>query len=128
MNEMTSRRFWAKVLTGDGCWEWSGATRNGYGVLQVGTHARPRVEYAHRLAWGAAHGEIADGAYVLHHCDNKLCVRAEHLFIGDHKENMRDGRSKGRWPSGEKWHQIVRGDGWKQTTFKPGHQPWNKGR
>lgn len=41
-------------------------------------------------------GPIRDGLYVLHKCDNRLCVRVDHLFLGTQKENLADMRSKGR--------------------------------
>jgi DNA invertase Pin-like site-specific DNA recombinase len=34
--------------------------------------------------------------WVLHHCDNRLCVRPEHLHLGDNAENMREMASRGR--------------------------------
>ena len=28
-------RFWAKVERGEGCWEWRGFVRYGYGLIKV---------------------------------------------------------------------------------------------
>jgi hypothetical protein len=33
--------------------------------------------------------------YVCHHCDNKLCVRIDHLFIDTAKDNVQDHIDKG---------------------------------
>ena len=34
--------------------------------------------------------------HVLHHCDNPLCVRFPHLFLGTDKDNHQDRAKKGR--------------------------------
>jgi hypothetical protein len=58
---------------------------------------RDRVLYpAHRLAWIDAYGSIPAGLYVCHHCDRKLCVRPDHLFLGTAQDNSRDMIAKGR--------------------------------
>ncbi|MGH9388833.1 MAG: HNH endonuclease [Vicinamibacteria bacterium] len=38
------------------------------------------------------------GLDVLHSCDNPLCVRPDHLFIGTASDNMMDCLRKGRHP------------------------------
>ncbi|MBV9332359.1 MAG: HNH endonuclease, partial [Alphaproteobacteria bacterium] len=47
-------------------------------------------------AWSAYHGEVPEGLYVCHSCDNPSCVAIEHLFLGTPGENYRDMRRKGR--------------------------------
>jgi hypothetical protein len=32
----------------------------------------------------------------LHTCDNKMCVNPDHLYAGDHSQNMRDAYARGR--------------------------------
>lgn len=85
-------KFWARVRKGDGCWEWTKSTHLGYGRIVY--HAQDLE--AHRVSWILAHGPIPDGLWVLHHCDNRLCVRPDHLFLGDIIENTRDRDRKGR--------------------------------
>jgi hypothetical protein len=39
---------------------------------------------------------------VLHRCDNRVCVRPDHLFLGTNGENNRDAVKKGRSARGER--------------------------
>ena len=90
--ERTSRRV------GE-CIEWTGAlTSTGYGHVRLGTRATVRDWKAHRLAWLAGSGqwEIPSGQFVCHHCDNRKCVRFEHLFLGAAADNTHDMMRKGR--------------------------------
>lgn len=100
-------RFWPKVDKNgpNGCWIWTAATDgNGYGNLGRG-RGGDGCEKAHRVSYMLANGSIPDGMFVLHRCDNKLCVNPDHLFHGTHLDNMRDmtekGRGRGNFHSGE---------------------------
>jgi hypothetical protein len=77
-----------------GCWVWTGAlTKNSH--RPVVRHER-RTQYASRVFYRHFVGPIGDGLYVLHKCDNGLCVNPGHLFTGTQSDNMKDCSAKGR--------------------------------
>jgi hypothetical protein len=51
---------------------------------------------AHREAYRLTYGEIPAGLLICHHCDNRACVRPDHLFLGTYKDNAQDMVRKGR--------------------------------
>lgn len=84
--------FWSRVKKGEGCWEWQGGTSDrGYGRIKV----NGKMRRAHRVAWALTHGRDPT-KMVLHTCDNPSCVRPDHLYEGNHAENMRDRAVRGR--------------------------------
>lgn len=81
-----------KVDSVTGCHVWQGSTVAGYGHLYVDG----KLKLAHRVSWELAKGEIPEGLFVLHKCDNPPCINPEHLFAGTHEDNMKDMDAKGR--------------------------------
>jgi hypothetical protein len=95
MDDSTLKRFMDKVKTVGECWQWTGANtrkKNGYGVIRIGT----TKILTHRLSWLHHKGEIPDSSLVLHQCDNSLCVRPDHLFLGTQQDNVTDMMNKNR--------------------------------
>jgi HNH endonuclease len=75
------------------CILWTGTKNNkGYGRL---TYEKKQIS-VHRVAYELANGPIANGLFVLHSCDNPLCVNPEHLSLGNQTENMRQASERGR--------------------------------
>lgn len=102
MGKSTQERFLEKVLANSdtGCWEWRGArSRKGYGAFwhkEIG-----KVVRSHRYAYMTLVGEIPDGMFVMHLCNNTACCNPQHLRVGSPVENMQhrhaSGHGKSRW-------------------------------
>lgn len=92
-------RFWTHVAKSSGCWNWrSSLTSSGYGQFQW----RGRCRAAHRVSWEFFRGPIPEGLWVLHKCDNRLCVNPDHLYLGTVIENNADIMARGRHRSNPK--------------------------
>ena len=77
------------------CWIWTGATTNGYGVVQKGRRGEGVVR-VHRVVFEMFVGPIPDGLDVMHSCHNRLCANPVHLSVGTRKENMAQSQRDGR--------------------------------
>jgi hypothetical protein len=102
--------FWADVRLSDHCWEWVGPIgAGGYGAFGAADRAG-LPQRAHRASWIIHFGPIPDGLNVLHHCDNRPCVRPSHLFLGTQADNIHDMIAKGRHAWAPEWmtkHQSI---------------------
>ena len=95
--------FWAKVQKTKTCWLWSASQfgHSGYGSFSVKVDGRTRSVRVHRHSWELANGPVPEGQHVLHRCDTPLCVRPDHLFLGDALANAQDKVAKGRLRRGD---------------------------
>lgn len=90
-------RFHQKYEKTNSCWVWTAGTRpNSKGAL-YGRHWTDDGKSigAHRFSYLIHYGDPGE-MFVCHSCDNPLCVNPDHLFLGSHKDNMRDMVNKGR--------------------------------
>jgi hypothetical protein len=80
------------------CEQWRGKTNKfGRGVATY----QGQEWYVYRLSYLLRVGPIPAGLWVLHDCDNPLCVRPDHLFLGRQRHNQQDMIAKGR----QRWNQ-----------------------
>ena len=87
-------RFWDKVNILDDfkCWEWKASVdTQGYGRFWL----NKEMKKAHRISFLIKNYDPKE-KYVLHSCDNKICVNPNHLFLGNHLDNMKDRQNKNR--------------------------------
>jgi len=77
-------RFEKYVKKTRGCWLWTGAQRDGYGLFKLDG----RSLSAHRVSYVLENLTIPEGAILHHKCSNRLCVRPAHLQCIDQKSNL----------------------------------------
>lgn len=96
-----------------GCWNWMGGIRScGYGGIKIAN----KTYLTHRISYQVHIGDIADGMFVCHKCDNPRCINPDHLFLGTPRDNVVDAICKGRIAP------IVSTKG----RFKPGRRAHNR--
>lgn len=90
-----AERFWEKVRIGDGCWIWAGAQSAGYGNIRVLWSGVWKTTKATRVMWFLTHGEWPT-QFMLHSCDNPICVNPDHLSEGTGSDNKQQEITRGR--------------------------------
>lgn len=72
----------------NGCWLWTRAKVNGYGVMWISTKPT-RHSLTHRLAYEHWVGPIPTGKEIDHLCRTRACANPAHLEPVSHLENVR---------------------------------------
>ena len=83
------------------CWLWKGKEFTwGHGRARIEIRGQRITVY--RAAYEYFIGPIPAGLGVLHHCDEPLCIRPDHLFLGTNADNYHDSQRKNRHCAGER--------------------------
>jgi hypothetical protein len=89
MHERALERFLQKVsIHPNGCWLWTGSTRNGYGQVRIDKV----LHYSHRILW--EHVYDKQPVELDHLCRTPRCVNPEHLEDVTHRTNVLRGRGQ----------------------------------
>lgn len=98
--EYTAKLLKSIVKLPSGCWRCRAGHDVGYGYTRLlvdrGSNGVSRF-YAHRLSYEHFVGEVPDGMFILHRCDNRSCCNPKHLFLGTKADNTMDMVSKSRY-------------------------------
>jgi HNH endonuclease len=83
------------VIKSEGCWDWIRKNKTDRYIRMHFARLEPRISI-HVYSWKINFGEIPEGMYVLHKCDNPRCSNPQHLFLGTAKDNAIDCKNKKR--------------------------------
>jgi hypothetical protein len=79
----------------NGCWNCTSHKPNGGGYPR-GSASNYKNILINRIMYEREYGKIQGGLFVLHKCDNRMCINPEHLFLGTNLDNIHDMYNKGR--------------------------------
>jgi len=93
-DEMDRFKWYIETNEKTGCWNWTrGKDGGGYGVFFSCKYGR---EKTHRISYMENFGDVPEGMFVCHTCDNPSCCNPEHLFLGSNQDNIDDKVRKNR--------------------------------
>lgn len=86
-------RVYSNVVSDGECWTFTGCKDDcGYGRI----NKDGRLVRLHRAVYEHHHGLISERLVVRHKCDNRACLRIDHLEIGTQADNIADMDKRGR--------------------------------
>jgi hypothetical protein len=91
LRQVFAERLFDKVSVGGGreCWEFTGSWRSRFGYGRIRDESGACVQ-AHKAMYELMVGEVPDGMWLLHECDNPLCCNPAHMHPGTAGENRWD--------------------------------------
>ena len=99
--------FWSNIQKSidTECWIYTKCiSTTGYGRIQINR----KFVFAHRFSYQLHFGDIPDGMFICHHCDNPPCCNPSHLFLGTSSDNSNDMAAKFRNDKGEEhWNNKL---------------------
>ena len=114
----------AELVRSGECLEWPYARdENGYG--RVGSVGTRHLMGTHRAALENKLGRpLKEGKFACHTCDNPPCCNPEHLYEGDHPDNIADAVRRDRVQHGEgHWRRRLTEDDVRQIRAWDGVVP-----
>jgi hypothetical protein len=103
LNQNDKTRYYSNIAQSGLCLLWTGATcEDGYGRMSL----NKKTTLVHKIAYFLKHGKEPQD-YLIHTCDNKMCVNPDHIVEGKNKgrpvkvsaQIIKDLNSQGLSPS-----------------------------
>lgn len=88
-------KFESKVIFRDDELCWKTNHQRPYGRISYFKDGKKTYISIHQAAYLLYNGEIKDGLWVLHRCNNNYCCNPKHLYLGDQKQNELDKVNSG---------------------------------
>lgn len=84
-------KFYGYVIKTDSCWKWLGRkNHDGYGEIGINGAVKLAHRYSYDLHRDNKANTLNKDIYILHSCDNRICVNPKHLRAGTARDNTDD--------------------------------------